>query len=133
MSANAKVEGYMINLGMTFEQIDENSWIINDEENGLEQVAVITADPLLIFRVNVMDIPDNKREEFYEKLLTLNAADLVHGAYALEDDKVILVDTLELETMDIEEFQASLDAIGLALAQHYPLLSEYRADDKGAN
>ena len=66
MSANAKVEGYLINLGMTFEQIDENSWIINDDENGLERVAVITADPLLIIRVNVMGIPESKKEEFYK-------------------------------------------------------------------
>jgi hypothetical protein len=130
MSANAKVEGYMINLGMTFEEIDENSWIINDEENGLEQVAVIIADPILIIRVNVMENPDGRKEEFYEKLLSLNAADLVHGAYALEGGRVILVDTLELGTVDIEEFQASLDAIGLALAQHYPVLSEYRTEEK---
>jgi hypothetical protein len=130
MSANTKVEGYMINLGITFEEIDENSWIINDQENGLEQVAVFIAEPLLIIRVNVMDTPESSKEEFYEKLLSLNAADLVHGAYALEGDKVILVDTLELETVDIEEFQASLDAIGLALAQHYPVLSEYRNEDK---
>jgi hypothetical protein len=130
MSANAKVEGYMINLGMTFEEIDENSWIINDEENGLEQVAVIVADPILIIRVNVMENPDGRKEEFYEKLLSLNAADLVHGAYGLEGGRVILVDTLELGTLDIEEFQASLDAIGLALAQHYPVLSEYRTEEK---
>ena len=130
MSANAKVEGYMINLGMTFEEIDENSWIINDEENGLEQVAVIIADPILIIRVNVMENPDGRKEEFYEKLLSLNAADLVHGAYGLEGGRVILVDTLELGTLDIEEFQASLDAIGLALAQHYPVLSEYRTEEK---
>jgi hypothetical protein len=120
----------MINLGMTFEEIDENSWIINDEENGLEQVAVIVADPILIIRVNVMENPDGRKEEFYEKLLSLNAADLVHGAYGLEGGRVILVDTLELGTLDIEEFQASLDAIGLALAQHYPVLSEYRTEEK---
>jgi hypothetical protein len=130
MSANAKVEGYMINLGLTFEEIDENSWIINDEENGLEQVAVICADPLLIIRVNVMESPSVAKEEFYEKLLRLNAADLVHGAYALEESKVVLIDTLVLETLDIEEFQATLDAIGLALAQHYPVLSKYRNEEK---
>ena len=129
MSANAKVEGYMINLGLTFEEIDENSWIINDEENGVEGVAVIGADPLLIIRVSVMDTPAERKEEFFEKLLTLNAADLVHGAYALEEGKVVLIETLVLETLDIEEFQASLDAIGLALAQHYPVLSEYRNDE----
>ena len=129
MSANAKVEGYMINLGLTFEEIDENSWIINDEENGLEQVAVICADPLLIIRVSVMESRSDKKEEFYEKLLTLNAADLVHGAYALDGYKVVLIDTLVLETLDFEEFQATLDAIGLALAQHYPVLSKYRNEE----
>ena len=29
-------------------------------------------------------------------------------------------------TMDLEEFQASLDSTGLALAQHYPRLAKYR-------
>lgn len=130
MSANGKVEGYMINLGLTFEEIDENSWIINDVENGLEQVAVVSADPLLLVRVNVMDTPASRREEFYEKLLTLNASDLVHGAYALEEGKVMLVASLVLETLDLEEFQATLDAIGLALAQHYAILSEYRVEGK---
>lgn len=131
MSTNSKVESFLINLGVTFEEIDENSWIINDEEKGLEQVAIITADPLVIFRVNVMEVPQSDREKFYEQLLTLNSEDLIHGAYALEDNAVILIDTLEYETMDFEEFQASLDAIGLALAQHYPVLSKYRRQDQG--
>lgn len=128
MSSNTKIESYMINLGLTFEGIDENSWIINDDEKGLEQVAVIAADPLIVVRVNVMDIPEKGREEFFEQLLQLNATDLVHGAYALENGKVILVDTLEYETLDMEEFQATLDAVGLALAQHYPILSKYRTN-----
>ena len=125
MSAEGKVEGFLINLGITFEQIDEGSWVIQDEDKGLEQVAVLSADPLVVLRVNVMAVPEKKREEFFRKLLELNAAELVHGAYAVEDEEVLLVDTLEAETLDIEEFQASLDAIGLALAQHFPVLSEY--------
>ena len=51
---------------------------------------------------------------------------MVHGAYAIENDSVILIDSLEFPTMDLEEFQASLDSTGLALAQHYPRLSKYR-------
>ena len=126
MNGSNKIEGYMINLGLTFEEIDENSWIINDEDKGLDQVAVITAEPLVVIRVNVMEAPKARREAFFEQLLRYNAADLVHGAYALEDNDVILVDTLEYATMDIEEFQATLDAMGLALAQHYSVLGEFR-------
>ena len=126
MDAQSKVESFLINLDITFEQIEGSGWVVNDEEKGLESVAIIAAEPLVVFRVNVMDVPDDNREEFYKTLLELNAAELVHGAYAIENDEVLLVDSLEYGTMDIEEFQASLDAIGLALAQHYEILSSYR-------
>ncbi len=127
MKSREKVEGYLINLGITFEEIGPSSWLINDDEKGLERVIVMVEDPLVLFRVKVMDSPAKKKAEFMEKLLRLNASDLIHGAYALDEDgSVLLVDTLQAGTLDIEEFQASLDAIGLALAQHYPILSAYR-------
>jgi hypothetical protein len=73
-----------------------------------------------------MNAPKEKREEFFTKLLELNAKDLTHGAYGLEGNKVILVDTLEYDTLDYSEFRATLDAFSLALTQHYPILSVYR-------
>lgn len=126
MTNREKVEGYMIKLGLTFQEIDEKTWIINDDDEGIRETIVTVDDPLVLIRVNVMDIPPKNQPELFEELLRLNANDLIHGAYALEDDLVILVDSLQSNTMDIEEFQASLDAVGLALAQHYPILSKYR-------
>jgi len=126
MTYSDKVESYLINLGITYENIDENMWLISDEEKGLSNVVLILEDPILIARVNVMEIPKSNKEEFYEKVLTLNGSDLVHGAYAMEEKDLILIDTMEIATLDIEEIQASLDAIGLALAQHYSVLSKYR-------
>lgn len=123
--ADTRVEGYLINLSLTYESVDENVWHINDEEKGLGHVLVFAEDSLVTIRAQVMKLPSQKRTEFLEQLLRLNA-DMVHGAYALEDDTVVIMDTLELANMDLEEFQASLDAIGLALAQHYPTLSQYR-------
>jgi hypothetical protein len=125
--SNEKVEGYLINLSLSFEEVAENTWMIIDEEKGLDHVIVMADDPLVIIRVNVMEVPGENREALFERLLRLNSSDLVHGAYAIdENDNIIISDTLVLETMDIEEFQASLDAIGLALAQHYETLSEFR-------
>jgi len=115
----------MINLSLTHEEIGENIWLINDVEKGLGNVIVYAEDSLVTIRTKVMEIPDTDRDGLFEELLRLNA-DMVHGAYAIEQEHIILLDTLELETMDYEEFQASLDAIGLALAQHYPKLSKYR-------
>ncbi|MFW5844058.1 MAG: hypothetical protein ACOCW6_09035 [Spirochaetota bacterium] len=52
-------------------------------------------------------------------------ADTVHGAYALRDQEVLLLDTLEAETLNYEEFRASLDAVGLTLAQHREPLARF--------
>ncbi|TFH05552.1 MAG: hypothetical protein E4H09_01835 [Spirochaetales bacterium] len=114
-----------MNLDLSYEEVGENMWLISDEENGLATVIVYAEDELVTLRAKVMEVPKERREEFFEDLLRLNAG-MVHGAYAIEEDSVILVDSLELPTMDLEELQASLDSTGLALAQHLPRLAKYR-------
>lgn len=126
MISKEKLEGYMITLSISFEQLSDNTWVINDDSKGLESVVVLADDPLIVIRVKVMEVPKDNREEFFEQLLRLNAQDMIHGAYALEGNNVIIMDALLADTMDIEEFQASLDAIGLALSQHYQVLSKFR-------
>lgn len=116
----------MLSLSLTYETVDDGTWLITDDEKGLENVLVILADPVVIVRVKVMGIPAQQREEFFEQLLRLNQSDMIHGAYALEGDDVILLNTLVGATLDLEEFQATLDAIGLELAQHYRKLAKYR-------
>ena len=126
MADPTKIESYLLSLSLTYEEVGDQTWVINDDEKGLENVLVILADPVVIIRVKVMAIPGKEREQFFEQLLRLNQSDMIHGAYALEGDDVILLNTLVGETLDVEEFQATLDAIGLALAQHYQMLAKYR-------
>ena len=121
-----KIENYLVTLGISYENIGEKTWLVNDEEKGLEQLVIMTADPVVIIRVKVMTIPPKNREEFYKTLLQLNGTDMVHGSYGIDGEDIVLNDTLEYATMDLEEFQASLDAVGLAVAQHYKILSTYR-------
>jgi len=126
MAARDKVQSYLVDLGLSFDEVDANTWLITDEDKGLKNIVVLVSEPLVILRVKVMELPEWERGRLYERLLRLNAEDLLHGAYALEGDHVILIDTLELESMDLEDFRASIEAMGLALAQHYRILSEYR-------
>ncbi len=126
MSSREKIERYLVKLSLTFQEAGAGTWVVRDAERGLENLVIILSEPLVILRINVMDVPASGKEKLFEELLRLNATDLVHGAYALDGKNVILIDTLEAEEMDIEEFEASLDAIGLALAQHYRALSRYR-------
>jgi hypothetical protein len=129
MISKEKLEGYMLKLSLNFEMISENTWLINDLDKGLENVVVLANDSVVVIRVKVMEVPAANKEAFFGELLRLNAVDMVHGAYALEENNVIIIDSLVSETLDLEEFQASIDAIGFALAQHYAVLAKYRKKD----
>jgi hypothetical protein len=121
-----RIEGFLINLSLSFEEVDTNIWHIDDEDKGLGHIMVVAEESLVTFRVKVMELPGRNREELLELLLRLNL-DIVHGAYALEDNNIVIIDTMETGTLDYEVFQTTLDSIGLTLAEHYPQLQTYRA------
>jgi hypothetical protein len=126
MAIKEKVESFLVDLGLSYSEQGENIWTVYGEEKGLENFIVMVEYPLLVVRVNVMKAPESNQCALFEELLKLNATDLVHGGYGLDGENIILIDTLEVEALDIEELQASIDAMGLALVQHYELLSKYR-------
>ncbi len=127
MSPREKIEGYLVRLSLSFQEAAPDTWVVSDAERGLENLVIALTDSLVVMRMNVMPVPTAQREKLFEELLRLNATDLVHGAYGIEGSTVILIDTLEADGMGLEEFEASIDAIGLAVAQHYRTLSAYRS------
>ena len=92
------------------------------------EVVVHYAAPVVILRVRVMELPagEPRRGELFRQLLEFNARELVHGSYGLEGDHIVLTDTLELENLDYNEFEASFDSLTLALASHLSTLAPYR-------
>ncbi len=117
-----RIESFLRTLDLSFDELDSDTWVINDEERGIENLIVVHEDPVIIFRLKVADVPPGDHCALYEELLRLNGTDLLHGAYALEGNSVVLMNTLLSETIDIEEFQATLDAISLSVAEHYERL-----------
>ena len=118
------IESYLIQMGVQFEVVSTGFWVVKDL--GPDLVLSI-ADSVLVFRVKVMDtkqIPPGRREEFYRKLLELNAEEMLHGAYGLEKEAVVVTDALQLENLDFNEFQATMDDVGMAVSNHYPVLSK---------
>jgi hypothetical protein len=125
MAGLNKIENYLISLGISYEELQTGTWLVEDPGKGLPGIVVSLAEPVVILSAKAMRIPSKDREAFFAELLSLNYSGLLHGAYAIDGDDVVLVDTLEYGTMDKEEFEASLDAIGFALSEHFPILSRY--------
>jgi hypothetical protein len=125
MTHREKIESYLMKLSLTFQEAGATGWLVSDPEKGLFNLLMMIVDSLLLMRVDVMQVPEKGKDKLFEELLKLNAKDMVHGAYGIDGKTIVILDSLELETLDIEEFQASIDAIGLALAQHFKILSAY--------
>ncbi|MFI5207682.1 MAG: hypothetical protein ACHQX4_06655 [Gemmatimonadales bacterium] len=135
MTSKEDVENFITRLeteGVHAKEVKPGLWVLSGSQDSPE-VAVHYNPPVLLMRVKVLDLgkqggKDKKstKEELYKHLLRLNATDLVHGSYGIDDNAVVLTDALELENMDFNEFQASYDSLMLALASHLQTLAPYR-------
>jgi hypothetical protein len=122
MDPRNNIEHYLIQMEYQFESIGPHMWVIRNTAN-----VVVTYDPpLVVFRMKLMEIPKERREDFFRLLLELNATHIIHGAYGIEGNNVVLIDTLQSEHLDFNEFQASLEALLLASTQDYQKLNAFR-------
>jgi hypothetical protein len=119
------VEIYLDDCGCPFEKVSEGMWRVESPENKVDNIIVSYADPVLVFRINLMKIPGQKREAFYARLLQLNATEIPHGAFGIEGELVVLSDTLQLENLDRNELQASIDSLAFTVAQYYNELKSF--------
>jgi hypothetical protein len=127
MRARDDIESYLARAEVPYEEVGEDGmWLVRDSSLG-ENIAIKAADSLLLFRVKVLELREvTDKAALYEELLNLNASDLVHGAYGISEDAVVLTCTLQMENLDYNELQSVLDDFSLALANHYEKLTKFR-------
>jgi hypothetical protein len=127
MLTREDVESYLLRAGLDHEEISEGMWLVRA---GAPDAGIVIhlSPPLMVFRMTVMDLPGDEQRcaGLFRRLLELNATDLVHAAYALEQGDVILTESLEAENLDFNELQATLDSFQMALASHLDALSDFR-------
>jgi hypothetical protein len=112
------LESFLIRMDLDFDEVDEGMFLVEGSNEGAP-VVVHHTPPLLVIRMKVMSLPsDGDLAELYKALLVWNATDVVHGAYGIEGGDLIISDTLELETLDYPELQASLESLQMAASSH---------------
>jgi hypothetical protein len=125
MKSAEDVESYLLRMGVPYETVNPGIWVVKTDGPPL---AVSIAGPVVAFRLKVLDLPRTGREELYKALLSLNTTEMVHGAFGLEGDAVVIVHALELENLDLNEFQAVLDDMSMAVAKHQPNLARFASN-----
>ena len=125
MSHFEKVKNLIVELGheITYESVEDTLLILSDEDKGVMNLLVDCEDDLLILEQHVITLGDEQSDS-YKKLLQINRS-LIHGAFVLgEDNRVLFRDTLELPNLDRNEFEASINALTMALVEHADALIE---------
>ncbi len=131
MITKEDVESFLNRLsasGATYSEVEPGFWIVRPSPDNEVSLAVTFSPPVLLVRVDVMKLPSDNAQEatLTKRLLELNASDLLHGSYGIQDDHVVLTEALELSALDYEEFLATYESITLALASHLRELSSFR-------
>jgi len=131
MVTKEDIEGWLNRLaadGASFSEVEPGLWIVRPSGELDFSVVVHFSPPVVLLRVKVMTLPNNATAvaTLSRRLLELNATDLVHGSYGIEDNSIVMNETLELSHLDYEEFLAAYESITVALASHLRELGSYR-------
>jgi hypothetical protein len=127
MDNHDKVEGYLLHCGLAYDTVEPGLWILHNDMDHVDNIVVQHAPPIIVFRVKLMDAPSDPaaRAALFGELLTLNASEMVCGAYGLEGDAIIATETLQSQNLDDNEFQAALEGLTLGITEHYERLKVY--------
>jgi hypothetical protein len=131
MVTKEDIEGFLNRLdsgGVSHSEVEPGIWVMKPGGALDFDVIVHFSPPVVVISVKVMAVPADKQLEatLNRRLLELNASDLVHGAYGIEEDSIVMAEALELSHLDFEEFQSAYESITVALASHLREIGTFR-------
>lgn len=112
--------------GASYKEVKDGFWVVKPGGSLDFDVVVTYSPPVVILRVKVMDLPGDKAAEaqLNRRLLEMNASEMVHGSYGIEQGAVVITEAMELSHLDFEEFLVAYESIALALASHLREIGE---------
>ena len=131
MVTKDEIEGFLDRLGAegaSHSEVEPGLWIVRPSGELDFNVVVHFSPPVVLLRVKVMTLPTKPESlaTLSRRLLELNASDLLHGSYGIENDSIVMTEALELAHLDYEEFLAAFESITVSLASHLREIGTYR-------
>jgi hypothetical protein len=121
------VKEYLIELGyeIKFEDVNEQLFIISDEAEGISNMILDCEGEVLVIQQLLLDL-SAADPNVYKKLLQKNS-EIAHGAFVLDDtgERLSFRDTLQLENLDINELEASINSLKILMAEYSDELLSY--------
>ena len=115
-----KVKNFLeeLEFHLQSEDAEEELVVVTDEEKGISHLMIDCEGEVLLLEQYIFQLKDPNDSAVLRRLLEINL-NIVHGALALADDnRVIFRDTLQLENLDRNELESSINSVGLMMAEH---------------
>ncbi len=115
-----KVKSFVLDLDLSivYQNEEEEILVIEDETSGISNLVLACADPILIMEQFLFELKSDDKEIL--KNLLIKNRDIVHGAFALDEsgNRVIFRDTLQIENLDANELEGSINSLGMLLSEY---------------
>lgn len=114
------IKSFLQNLQLDIKQENpkEGIFIVSNEPEGISNLIICVASPIVIFEQFIFEIKE-QGNHVYKSLLQKNR-DIIHGAFVLDDSgrKVIFRDSLQVENLDQNEFEATINSLSVLLSEY---------------
>ena len=100
---NEIIEDFMVKMFLPYKSPEENIWIIDDVEQGLENIILNYNGNVITMTLTICDIPTENKKEFYRKFLEMNAV-IVYGGYGIFENKIIFSHSIPIDGFTYEKF-----------------------------
>ncbi|MGS0528092.1 molecular chaperone Tir [Zobellia nedashkovskayae] len=107
-----------LNFNIVKENRADGILVVEKEDFGIKNLILGVSPPILIMEQFIFSV-HNQSEKIFKNLLQKNR-DIIHGAFVLDEtaNRVIFRDTLQIENMDLNEFEASLNSLSLLMSEY---------------
>ena len=92
--------------------------VIDDDDRGIKNLVIDCEGSIVILEQVIIPMP-KESSEFCKRILQIYRT-LVHGAFVLDEEvtTLLFLYTLQLENLDRNELEGSIDALSLGLAEY---------------
>jgi len=124
-----KVKNFLLDLEyeIVHEDTEDEIFIVENETVGINNLFIAITDEILIIEQFLFEVKADSKDIFKE--LLIKNRDIIHGAFALEEHgkKVVFRDTLQIENLDSNELEGTLNSLEVLLSEYANRIIEFSA------
>lgn len=127
MSYADTLETYMLRMELPYDKVSDDTWVVAPESLQRARIIVRIDEPIVLYTTPLFAVNDATQDQLglFRRLLEFNDT-LLHCAYALDNDQIVLSGAHQAEDLDFGEFQAMIEDMAMALDSHLEQLAPWR-------